>query len=71
MQFLKISAIRFHYRYAEQLRRFIFNCRFGASYALHVLLRLSLFANNIILNTDYAETELVPMPKVICYLGAI
>jgi iron complex outermembrane receptor protein len=67
MQFLKISLIRF---------RIVMRNVAGDSYSVvdlgvyTLLLRLSLFANNIF-NTEYTETNLVPMPKVICYLGAI
>jgi iron complex outermembrane receptor protein len=50
------------YRYAERIAGDSYSVvDLGASYTLHAF-ELSLFANNIF-NTEYTETNLVPMPK--------
>jgi hypothetical protein len=67
MQFLKNFTNTISYRYAERIAGDSYSVvDLGASYTLHAF-ELSLFANNIF-NTEYTETNLVPMPKVICYL---
>jgi hypothetical protein len=57
----KISLIRFRIVMRNECWRFIFSCRFGCFLYFNAF-ELSLFANNIF-NTEYTETNLVPMPK--------
>ncbi|MEZ7506979.1 TonB-dependent receptor plug domain-containing protein [Flavobacterium sp. Arc2] len=62
MQFLKNFSNTISYRYAERIAGDSYSVvDLGASYALNAF-ELSLFANNIF-NTEYTETNLVPMPK--------
>jgi iron complex outermembrane receptor protein len=62
MQFLKNFSNTISYRYAERTAGDSYSVvDLGASYTLHAF-ELSLFANNIF-NTEYTETNLVPMPK--------
>jgi hypothetical protein len=60
MQFLKNFTNTISYRYAERIAGDSV-VDLGASYTLNAF-ELSLFANNIF-NTEYTETNLVPMPK--------
>jgi vitamin B12 transporter len=62
MQFLKNFTNTISYRYAERTAGDSYSVvDLGASYALNAF-EFSLFANNIF-NTEYTETNLVPMPK--------
>jgi vitamin B12 transporter len=62
MQFLKNFTNTISYRYSERIAGDAYSVvDLGASYTLHAF-ELSLFANNIF-NTEYTETNLVPMPK--------
>lgn len=62
MQFFKNFSNTISYRYAERTAGDSYSVvDLGASYTLNAF-ELSLFANNIF-NTDYTETNLVPMPK--------
>ena len=62
MQFLKNFTNTVSYRYAERTNGDSYSLvDFGAAYSLHAF-EFSLFANNIF-NTEYTETNLVPMPK--------
>jgi vitamin B12 transporter len=62
MQFLKNFTNTISYRYSERIAGDSYSVvDLGASYTLNAF-ELSLFANNIF-NTEYTETNLVPMPK--------
>jgi vitamin B12 transporter len=62
MKFLKNFTNTISYRYSERIAGDSYSVvDLGASYTLHAF-ELSLFANNIF-NTEYTETNLVPMPK--------
>lgn len=62
MQFFKNFSNTISYRYAERTAGDAYSVvDLGASYTLNAF-ELSLFANNIF-NTEYTETNLVPMPK--------
>jgi vitamin B12 transporter len=62
MQFLKNFSNTISYRHSERTAGASYSVvDLGASYTLHAF-ELSLFANNIF-NTEYTETNLVPMPK--------
>ena len=62
MQFLKNFTNTVSYRYAERTAGSSYSVvDLGAAYRLRAF-ELSLFANNIF-NTEYTETNLVPMPK--------
>lgn len=62
MQFFKNFSNTISYRYAERTAGNSYSVvDLGASYTLKAF-ELSLFANNIF-NTEYTETNLVPMPK--------
>jgi iron complex outermembrane receptor protein len=61
MQFLKISQYDFVSLCGRIAGDSYSVVDLGASYTLHAF-ELSLFANNIF-NTEYTETNLVPMPK--------
>jgi iron complex outermembrane receptor protein len=61
MQFLKNFTNTISYRYANDCGDSYSVVDLGASYTLHAF-ELSLFANNIF-NTEYTETNLVPMPR--------
>jgi vitamin B12 transporter len=62
MQFFKNFTNTVSYRYSERIAGASYSVvDLGASYTLHAF-ELSLFANNIF-NTEYTETNLVPMPK--------
>lgn len=62
MQFFKNFSNTISYRYAERTAGDSYSVvDLGASYTLNAF-ELSLFANNIF-NTEYTETNLVPMPK--------
>ena len=62
MKFLKNFTNTISYRYSERIAGDSYSVvDLGASYTLNAF-ELSLFANNIF-NTEYTETNLVPMPK--------
>jgi vitamin B12 transporter len=62
MKFLKNFTNTISYRYSERIAGDSYSVvDLGASYTLNAF-ELSLFANNIF-NTEYSETNLVPMPK--------
>jgi iron complex outermembrane receptor protein len=69
MQFLKIFTNTISYRYAERIAGDSYSVvDLGASYTLNAF-ELSLFANNIF-NTEYTETNLVPIKGNLLF-GAI
>ena len=62
MQFFKNFTNTISYRHAERTAGDSYSIvDLGAAYTLHAF-EFSLFANNIF-NTEYTETNLVPMPK--------
>lgn len=62
MQFLKNFTNTISYRYAERTTGNSYSVvDLGSSYSLYAF-EFSLFANNIF-NTEYTETNLIPMPK--------
>ena len=62
MQFFKNFTNTISYRHAERTAGDSYSIvDLGAAYTLHAF-EFSLFVNNIF-NTEYTETNLVPMPK--------